>query len=112
MLFTTTNNNPTSNVLNSNNQTVNAATTPANINLNDFSTMQQMFSTTNPSMTGSFNMNSGNISPQTGNFNTNFQVASNNAVKGTDFNTMQNLFTINAQQPSVNMNISSVTGNN
>jgi hypothetical protein len=58
-------------------QSGNPSTT--NINLNDFNTMQQMFSTTNPSMTASFNTNSKVVSSnvQTGNFNTNSMGTSN-----------------------------------
>jgi hypothetical protein len=111
LLFTTTNNNQAPTVIKSEfNSNVNLAqsnSNTSNINLNDFNTMQHMFSTTNPSMTGSFNtsgINSTNV--QTANFNTNSMGTSNAKINSSEYNTMQNLFaTTNVQSPVTNVNL-------
>jgi hypothetical protein len=76
MLFTT-NTNQTSvvnnNISNGMGTVQQSLNNPSSINLNDFNTMQQIFSTTNPSMTGSFNMNANSSNIQTGNFQTSSQ---------------------------------------
>ncbi len=76
MLFTT-NMNQTSvannNIGNSMGTVQQSLNNPSSINLNDFNTMQQIFSTTNPSMTGSFNMSANSSNVQTGNFQTSSQ---------------------------------------
>lgn len=73
MLFSTNANNGNPGVNLNMNTTFNTNNQNNNVNTNDFNTMQQLFSTTNPSMTGTFNMvsNQTNSNVQTANFATN-----------------------------------------